>query len=306
MRQSGRRVALALALSMSLASCGTIARKRTLGKMPIIVASADGAEQMVLGKMTVLALESADYIVTDKTNLGSPWMVRAALAAGNVDVCWDYTGEVWSAHLGHDHPISDPEELYQKVRDEDALNQITWLLPAPSQRRLGIAMGTEAMRQTGIVSISDLANYVNRVVPDLALCTPRELYDAAHGIRGLERVYGLRFSDDHVRFMSIQDGCEAVARAECDCALGYPSDAVLVGALRLLVDDRGFFRASNLAAAVRTPVLTEFPDVEQILGEISQLLTQEAMAGFCSQVAVDGKRPEAVAKLFLRQQGVLQ
>ena len=306
MRRSRRWIALTLALAMLLASCSTRVQRRMFGKTPIIVASADEVEQRVVGKMTVLALESAGFVVADKTDLGSPWMVRAALAAGNIDVCWDYTGDVWSLYLRHDHPISDPEELYQKVRDEDALNQITWLHPAPSQRGLGLVMAADAARQRSITSISDLADHMNHVDPDLSLCTPRELCDAAYGIRGLERVYGVRFSKDRVRFMSTQDGCEAVAREECDCALGYPSDVVLVGALCLLVDNRGFFQASSLAPAVRTPILTEFPDLAQILGEISQLLTQEAMAEFRRQVTVDGKRPETVARRFLRQHGVFQ
>ena len=267
--------------------------------IPVVVGSADSPEQMVIGKMTVLALKSAGYKVVDKTGLGTPGVVRAALEAGSIDVCWEYTGDTWLTHLKHDFPVADPQEAYEKVRAEDALNQITWLTPAPCQQALALIMREKDAQAFGISSVSDLAHYMAEQDPNLRLCAPQEFYGKGSGIRGLERVYRLHFVEERVRLLPIQEGYEALRGEECDCALGLSGDsAIAAKGLRALQDDRGFFQASSLAPAVRTPILRELPSLEHPLGEISSSLTQEAMTELQRQVA-GGDKPQVVARRFL-------
>jgi len=285
-----------------LVACGSGGKRPP----PIVVASADSPEQLVLGKMSVLALKAADYEVVDKTGLGRPWVVRAALEAGNVDVWWEYTGETWTAHLGHDRPVGDSDELYQKVRGEDASNEITWLPVAPCRQSLALVMREEAAQRHDISTITDLLGYMERVDPYVSLCTPKEHYGAVSGIRGLERFYDLRFDEERVHLGSMSEGYQSLMRGECDCALGLFTDAEIAsGSLRLLADDRGFFQVSNLSAAVRTPILRELPGLAGTLGEIAELLTQEVILDLNRQVTLDGQEPEAVARRFLVSSGVI-
>jgi len=273
---------------------------------PIVVASADSPEQLVLGKMTVLTLKAAGYRVTDKTGLGTPWVVRAALEAGNVDVWWEYTGNTWAVHLGHDQRVAEPNDLYEKVRQQDARKQITWLPPAPCQHSLALLMGEQVAQGLDIASIGDLVRYMERVDPRLSLCVPKGLYGAVSGIRGLERFYDLHFDESRVQFMSMAEGYRSLARGECDCVLGYSTDGEIAsGSLRTLKDDRGFFQVSNLSVAVRTPLLQESPDLASALGEVAELLTQRAIIDLNRQVAIDGDKPEAVARRFLIINGVI-
>lgn len=267
----------------------------------IVVGSADSPEQMVIGKMTLLALKSAGYKVVDKTGLGSPNVVRAALEAGSIDVCWEYTGDAWLIHLRHDFPIANPQETYEKVRAEDALNQISWLRPAPYQRTLALLMREQDAQIHDISSISDLSRHLAARDPSLRLCTPQELYDKGNGVRGLERVYRLHFQEEGIIFLPLQEGYKALLGNECDCALGLSGDSGLATkGLRILQDDRRFFQASNLAPVVRTPILREAPDLGRVLEGLSSLLTQEAVAGLQRQVA-KGDKPHAVARRFLTQ-----
>ena len=269
------------------------------GGIPVVVGSADSPEQMVLGKITVLALRAAKYNVVDKTGLGSSQVVRAALGAGSIDVCWEYTGNTWLVYLGHDFPVADPLGVYRKVRDEDALNQISWLAPAPCQHVLTLVMREGDAQSFDIAELSDLARHMARQDPFLRLCTPQEYYEKSSGIRGLERVYGLRFVTEGVHLLPIQEGYEALQRGECDCALGFSGDSEIVAkGLRVLRDDRGFFQASNPAPAVRTPILRQLPSLERTLGEISASLTQEAMAELQRQMA-KGDKPQVIARRFL-------
>ena len=294
--------ALLLICVILLGGCKPTTRQRT----KVVVSSAKTPEQLVLGEMTVVALKDAGYNVVDRTGFGSSWMVRKALDAGNVDICWEYTGESWTVHLGHDYPIADPHELFQKLQDEEALQGITWLALAPCQHTLGLVIRREVAQEQQITRLTDLARYVNQVNPDIALCVPEGVLDQASGIRGVERVYGLSFDRDRIRVMSIEDGYEALLGGECDCATGFATDVTIVDeGLFFLEDDKGFFQASNLAVAVRTPVLEELPALEQTLTAISALLTQEAMAEMYRQVVIEGDRPEVVAKRFLTENGLI-
>lgn len=301
MRRSWAWATLATVAVTLFVACHSNVRQR----MPVVVASGKTPEQLVLGKITVLALEAANYDIVDRTGFGNSRMIRSALEAGKIDIYWEYTGDTWTGSLGHDRPIADPAELYQRVHDEDASNGITWLPPAPCHRALGLVVRQTTSQEEGIGTLSDLARYLDRVNPDLRLCTPEEFYERAGGLRGLERVYGLRFDRDKTHFMPTEEGYQALMRGDCDCTLGFATDvASMVPALCALKDDKGFFQASSLAVAIRTSVLEEFLSLEQTLVELSQLLTQEAMAELRRQVVVEGDKPETVAKRFLSKNGV--
>jgi len=194
-------IVLALIALLLLTACHPDHKRRA----PITVASADTPEQLVLGKLTVLALEADGYNVVDKTGLGSSWVVRAALERARIDICWDYTGDTWPIYLEHDQPISDPVELYQAVYADDALNQITWLPPAPCQHTMGLVMRKDVALEKELTQIGQIDRYIRRVDPYFSLCTPRERYATASGIHGLERAYNMRFKEDRVHFMSMQE-----------------------------------------------------------------------------------------------------
>jgi osmoprotectant transport system substrate-binding protein len=296
------RIALALGVALWAGACRPNARQR----IPITVASARTPEQMVLGKMTVLALKAEGYRVSDKTGLGIPSEVRMALTGGSIDICWEYTGDAWKLYLGHDVPIKDPHELYEKVQSEDTYKQITWLAMAPAQRTVTMAMREETARKAQIVTLSDLVQYAKQVNPHLTVCTSTELRDRVDGLRGFESYYRLRFAEDSVRVMPAAQGYAALARGECDCALVLSTDGEIAAqGLRLLQDDQQFFQGSNLAPVVRTALLQEYPDVERVLTRLSHLLTQAAMTELNHQVMLDGAQPEKVARRFLTKNRIL-
>jgi osmoprotectant transport system substrate-binding protein len=292
-----------LLLALPLATCAP----SPLQHVPIVVSSATTPEQLLLGKMTILALRAAGYNVLDRTAQGDSWVVRAALESGAVDLCWDYTGDVWFSHLHHDARITAPEALFALVRAEDALRQLSWLAMAPSQRTMALFVHKELTKADEIAKISDLAIYTQRVNRNVRLCIPEALYDETRGIRGLEQVYDLHFNRDRIRFGTVQDGYRALGQGECDCALGFASDPEIDTETMIpLSDDRGFFPVSNLAVVVRTEIADQLPTLEPALIALSQLLTSETMSALQRQITVEGQKPEAVARRFLSQHGMLK
>ncbi|HHX66374.1 MAG TPA: hypothetical protein GX702_15970, partial [Chloroflexi bacterium] len=194
------------------------------GGSAITVASAHTPEQLVLGQITVQALRAAGYTVVDQTGMGDQRAVRTAVETGRADLYWDYTGDTWTHHLGHDIPISDPQEMHRQVREQDARNEITWLSPTRCRHVMGLVLRREMARQNELTDIEDLLRYISRYNPYMSLCTPEDVYDQFSGVRGLARIYGLHFDQARMRYLSIGDGYEALADGVCDVAIGYSTD----------------------------------------------------------------------------------
>lgn len=300
-RRSGLRLLPLLLLLLLLCACQAEERQGAA----VRVFSGKSPEQLVLGKITTVALEHYRYRVVDRTGWGSAWMVRKAFAAGNADVCWEYTGDTWRVHLEHDRPIWDAGELYDLVRDEDALQGITWLAPAPCERALGLIMRAETLQQADIGDISGLIEHITHTDPTLTLCVPQALYDTPDGIAGLERVYEFQFDRRRLRLVDMEQGYQALLAGDCDCILNYSSPAAALQEASALKDDRRFFPPSELAVGARTVILQEHPNLEAQLSEISRLLTQERLATMVWQVTEEGRTPESVARQFLRENALL-
>jgi len=127
-------------------------------KGKVVVGSKEFTEQLILGQITVLALQNAGFEVEDNTGLGGTDVARKALENGEIDMYWEYTGTGWLVALEHEKAITDSDEAYQKVKEEDLeKNNLVWLSYAPFNNTYTIMMrGTDA-EALGIKSISDLA-----------------------------------------------------------------------------------------------------------------------------------------------------
>ncbi|MBE0466298.1 MAG: glycine/betaine ABC transporter substrate-binding protein [Candidatus Desulforudis sp.] len=131
-------------------------------KGPIKVGSKEFTEQLILGAMSVFALENAGFTVVDQTGLQGTEVARSALEEGEIDTYWEYTGTAWLVALGHEEPITDSEEAFQKVSAEDLeKNELVWLDYAQFDNTYTIMMRQADAEAKGITSISDLARVIN-------------------------------------------------------------------------------------------------------------------------------------------------
>lgn len=132
----------------------------TKGK--IIVGSKEFSEQLILGAMTIQSLADAGFEVFDKTGLAGSEVVRKALVNGDIDLYWEYTGTAWLVHLGHEEPLTDSQECFTKVKEEDlAKHNLVWLDYAPFDNTYTIMMRKPDAEALGIKTISDLARVIN-------------------------------------------------------------------------------------------------------------------------------------------------
>jgi osmoprotectant transport system substrate-binding protein len=271
----------------------------------IVVGSKEFTEQIVLGQIAVLALQDAGYEVDDQTNLGGTAVNREALLAGETDMYWEYTGTAWIAHLGHEDPITDPEECYDKVKAEDAGNGLAWLEMAPFNNTYTLMMKQTTGEELGIESISDLAEYINGG-GDASLCTDQEFYARPDGFKGVEELYGFQFAEDQVIMMDPGLTYKALQDDQCTTAMGFATDGRIPAfGFFNLEDDKQFFPVYNPAPVVRQEIMDAYPGIAGVLAPVAQALTTEKMMELNKRVDIDEEDPEDVACDFLMSEGLV-
>jgi glycine betaine/choline ABC-type transport system substrate-binding protein len=135
---------------------------------------------------------------------------------------------------------------------------------------------------------------------------PPECPERPFCLIGLQETYGLEFAE----FVPLDAGgpltVEALSNGEVEVALLFSSDpSIQANDFVELEDDRNLQVADNLLPVIRTEVLDEAPEVEEILNEVSAALTQEELIGLNGRVAVDGDDPADVAAEWIEEQGFL-
>jgi len=271
----------------------------------VVVGSKEFTEQIILGQITVQALKGAGYQVDDRTNLGGTSVNREALTNGDIDLYWEYTGTAWLSLLGHENAITDSQEAYQKVKEEDAQNGLVWLDMAPFNNTYTLMMKQETGQQLGIQSISDLADYINNG-GDASLCTDQEFYARPDGFKGVEKLYNFQFSEDQVHLMDPGLTYKALKDGQCTTAMGFATDGRIAAfGFFNLKDDKHFFPVYNPAPVIRKAVLDQNPGIPDVLNPIAAKLTTEKMTELNKSVDVDGKEPVQVACDFLTSEGFL-
>lgn len=286
---------------------GTGAETTGAAKGPVTVGSKEFTEQLILGQIALLALEGAGFEVVDKTGLQGTDAARSALEKGDIDLYWEYTGTAWLVALGHDEPVTDSEEAYQKVKEEDAANGLAWLSYAPFDNTYTLMMRQTDAEELGIQTLSDLAEYVKAHPQEVAFATDHEFYARPDGFPALEELYGFQFPRDKVLTMDPGLTYQALRDGQVQVAMGFATDGRIEAFDFVnLEDDQHFFPVYNPAPVVRQEVLDKWPEVAEILGQIGPKLDTETMINLNYQVDIEEKEPRDVAGEWLRSQGLIQ
>ena len=273
------------------------------------VGSKNFTEQQILGEITVQALRAAGAEVADRTGLGGTEAVRRALASGDIDIYWEYTGTGWLIHLAEPNPIPDPEEQYEILAERDLQeNDVEWLPPAPANNTYALAASQETAEELGVQSISDLERLVEQRPEEATLCVGPEFSERADGLPGLEEHYGFEFPDANVFVLPEDTVYEAVDRGEkCNFGSVFNTDGRIPNlGLTLLEDDEEFFAAYNPSVTVREETLERYPQLAELFAPISERLDTETLRELSSAVQTEEVSPEAVAEQWLRENGFIE
>ena len=296
-----------LLIVLFVAAAGVFSGCSSKAEDVIKVGSKEFSEQLILGQITVLALENAGYKVEDKTNIAGSDKVRSALTNGEIDLYWEYTGTAWLMHLQHDEPITDSEEAYDKVKSEDQANDLVWLNYAPFNNTYTIMMTKEDSEKLGIKSISDLAAYVNKNPDKLSFAGDHEFAARPDGLPALEDIYGFQFGEKNLKVMELGIVYKTLKEKKVELGMGFATDGRIAAFdLINLEDDKQFFPVYNPAPVIRKEMLDNHPEIEDILNKIAAKLDTDTMTQLNYKVDIEEFDPKEVAKEWLEEQGFIQ
>ncbi|MEX2534149.1 MAG: glycine betaine ABC transporter substrate-binding protein [Trueperaceae bacterium] len=294
---------MALVLALTVGAVGFAQDSLRIG-------SKQFTEQIVLGKIMVLALEDAGYDVVDRTNLGSSDVNRLALANDEIDIYPEYTGTFLnyvSEQVEVPEGVSqNAEDLYEFVRETDAQNDLVWLQPAPANNTYAFAVTRSFAEENDLQSVADFAEYVNdggRVM----MAVGDEFAQREDGLQAFEEAYGFELTDDQL--LVIAGGTPAQteqALAEgannVNVAMAFATDGALQAYnFAVLEDPEGAQPVFQPTPVVRADAIAENPEIADILNPIFSSLDNETLQGLNASVDVAGENPEAVAREYLEE-----
>ncbi len=134
--------------------------------------------------------------------------------------------------------------------------------------------------------------------------TDHEFMVREDGLPALEEAYDFEF--DEVHDMAIGLTHEALRDGDVCAAMGFATDGK-IEALDLvnLEDDQKFFPVYNPSPVVREEVLEEYPEIEELLGEIAPMLDTDTMINLNFLVDIEGYEPDEVAEEWLMEEGLI-
>ncbi|GAB33732.1 glycine betaine ABC transporter substrate-binding protein [Gordonia otitidis] len=298
---------------IALAGCGLVSSSGTFrqaslpdGSRPldgakITVTSKSFTESVILGKITATYLAAAGAKVTDLTGAPGSASSRQAQLNGDADILWEYTGTAWVNYHGETETIPDPQELWQKVHDiELEQNQLVWLPPANFNDTYVFAASSSTAKRLGVKSLSDVAKLP---VPDRTFCVDDEFFSRPDGFKPMLEKYGMPLNAPNgvplgnVTRMDAGVVYTSTANSSpCNFGMVYTTDGRIKNLdLTVLQDDKKFFLPYSGTTVVRESVLKQHPQIAQLMGTVSEHLTDDVMQDLNGRVDIDGEDPADVA-----------
>lgn len=293
---------------LGLALLGSAAAK------PIVVGSKLDPEGQILGQMILLTLKNAGLDVTDKTSLGDTGVLRKAIAAGEVDVYPEYTGN--AVYLFPSAKITAAQAgksgvIYNLARQLDAKNGNTWLKPANINNTWVIAVPESFAASNKLSSVADLAKYL-KAGGKFKIAGSPEFFNRPDTMPAFEKAYGFKLKPDQKLVLAGATPTQTQQAASngtngVNAAMAYGTDATL-SALKMvaLSDPKGAQAVYQPAPVIRTNILKANPKIAGLLDAVFATLDAKMMQKLNGQVSLEGKTPADVAGAYLRDKKLIK
>jgi osmoprotectant transport system substrate-binding protein len=278
-----------------------------LSGVSVAVGSKDFDEQLILGYVMVEAFEAAGADVTDRVNLGGTNVAREALVSGEIDVYMEYNGTGWTVHLGNEDPSFDPVELTTGVAAQDLdENGIVWVGRSPFNNTYGFASSPEVTEANGeAFTLQTMMEYV-QANPDAIVCMESEFPSRPDGLVLTETATGIELPEAQQLILDTGIIYTETAANNCDFGEVFTTDGRIPALNLTLVQDPGVNILYNVSANIRQETYDQAPEAfDGIVEAILAPLSNDRMAELNARVSAEGEDPQAVAKAYLVEEGLL-
>jgi len=309
-------IVLILILVMMGASCGS-----PPGGNEVIVGNKNFTEQYIVGQLMKQLLEDRGFVVKLKSGRSSECL-RESMEFGDIDICAEYTGTAWMLHLGYNYELEmDNNQLYQKVKEEEEKNGLIWMKPIWNNNTYALASWPEFVEKHGLKSLSDLATLYQEKGGEIKTFVGLEFSSRADGLPALQSHYDFKVAQSCLLVEPVSVPLESLKRHECDVAMVFGTDASIAEhGWYVYVDDKSFFPPYDLTPYVRKEVLDQYPEIEDILNELTATFpgggepTTPEIVAECQKVwqelnaklSIDKMKADEVARDYLIQHGLIK
>jgi osmoprotectant transport system substrate-binding protein len=302
------RIALALAAAAALlttAACGdsggdplaTGSSSSGADGGALTVGSADFPESALLAEIYAGALEAKGVKVAKRLNIGAREAYIGALQDGSIDLIPEYTG-VLRDYFKKDMTATDSEGVYTELKSV-LPETLTVLDKSAAEDKDSVTMTKAKADELGVKTIADLEGKSQ----GLTFGGPPEWKTRQTGLPGLKKVYNLEFK----AFRPLDAGgpltVQALKNGQVDAADLFTTDpSIAANGFVILEDPKNFFAAQNVV-----PLITKSKSnatIEGALNAVSAKLDTTTLAALLTQVVVDKKDADVVAKDFLTTNGL--
>lgn len=297
---------LGLAAAVTFAWAGSAAAQ-------VVVSSKLDTEATLLGTVIKTVLEANGVKTVDRLTLGGTPVVRKAIAAGEIDIYPEYTGNAAFFFNRADDPFwKDMRKGYElaKKLDYDA-NKIVWLAPAPANNTWAIAVRKDVAATEKLKTMSDFAAWVGRG-GQVKLAGSAEFVNSPAALPSFQKTYGFTLKPDQLIVLSGGDTAATIKAAAsrtngANVAMVYGTDGG-IAALNLVVLDDDKYDQPVYAPApiIREDVLKKNPQIETLLKPVFESFTRETLQGLNARIQVNGEPVKAVAEEYLKGKGFLK
>lgn len=265
----------------------------------LIIGSRNNTESIILSNLMGQLIEEKTGInVTYKENLGGSNVVWTAMLNGKIDVIPDYTGTIVINY--YQETTGNADETLAKTKELVLADDITALESFGFNNTYTLALDEAEAESLGVTTFSDFA----KVSDDFILGAVFEFIDRPDGLPGFQKEYDLQFKD--VKGMDHGIMYRSINAKEVDVINSYTTDGQLqMYNLRVLEDDKGYFPPYHALPLVRTEVLEQYPEIGEVLLELSGKIDETAMQEMNAKVDNEGQMVELVAKEFLQEAGFI-
>ncbi|WP_269212515.1 ABC transporter substrate-binding protein [Chromobacterium vaccinii] len=277
------------------------------------VGSKIDTEGALLGNIIQQVLEAHGVKTEGRLSLGNTKVVRTAIAAGEIDIYPEYTGNGAFFFSDEKNPAwKSAAAGYQRVKQLDYdKNRIVWLAPAPANNTWTIAVRRDVAAANRLQTLADLGAWLGRG-GRFKLAASAEFIERPDALPAFQNAYGFKLRQDQLLALAGGDTSATIkAAAEqtsgVNAAMAYGTDGP-VAALGLvaLADPKGVQPVYAPTPIIRADALARHPEIAAWLKPVFQSLDEATLQKLNASIALEGRNARQVAAGYLKRKSFIK
>jgi osmoprotectant transport system substrate-binding protein len=267
------------------------------GKDTVTVGSANFQESVLLANIYAEALKAKGVKVSTKLNIGSREAYIPGLQDGSIDLIPEYSG-VLLQYFDKGATAESSADVYAAL--QKALPaKLTVLDQSKAEDKDAVVVSKDVAAKYKLKSIADLAPVAGK----LTFGGPPEFKTRPDGLPGLTKNYGVTFGSYKVLDAGGPLTVNALKNGQIDAGDIFTTDpSITKNGFVVLEDPKNNFAAQNVLPLINKAKASD--NVKSTLNAISAKLDTQTLIDLLTKVVSDKQDPAAVAKEWLKANGL--